>query len=225
MSRFTLSVTYTVFNNKLSRYVRPILPTLVYRNVYLNVSKYIPPPPSAFLLTLFNVLDRFYRERQARSLARSLAPSAFSSFPLLSSPRTRVNYSRTCPADRPRRRRRRRRRQRTFTSRAAFGRVCRITTTGETPRPTTRTDTDGSSTELRSGDPSDLLAARSDRSRSLHRNSRARLGKALPLGPLARSIDPSIDVANFPSSERSHWIRRRSATFHRSFSRSFRKKK
>lgn len=28
-------------------------------------------PPSAFLLTLFNVLDRFYRERQARSLARS----------------------------------------------------------------------------------------------------------------------------------------------------------
>lgn len=55
-------------------------------------------PGISLLLTLFciNVLDRFSREQQVRSLAPS---PLFSSFPLLSSPR--VNYSRTCPADRP----------------------------------------------------------------------------------------------------------------------------
>lgn len=64
MSRFTLSVTYTLFNNKLPRYVHPILPTLVYRNVYLNVSKYIPPPvrlPLDFIQRSRSILSRTTR--------------------------------------------------------------------------------------------------------------------------------------------------------------------
>lgn len=197
--------------------IRSSRPTLVYRNVYLNVSKYIPPR-SPFLLTLFNVLDRFYRERQARSLARTeclfffspyclhLVPVSITLAPVrltgrdddaAASALSRVALLSVACAELLRRAKHLGRRTRTPTDPPSFAREI----------------------------PSDLLAARSDRSRSLRRNSRARLEKALPLGPLARSIDPSIDVANFPSSERSHWIRDDPRRFTVFFSRSFRKKK
>lgn len=97
-------------------------------------------------------------EQQVRSLR---VPFLLS--PLLSSPRPRVNYSRTCPADR-------RRRQRTFTSRAAFGRVCGIDA-GETPLGRRRG-------HWRSRSSRSPLRG-SDRLRSLRRNVR-RAGRALP---------------------------------------------
>lgn len=142
------------------------------------------------LLTLFciNVLDRFSREQQARSLA----PSVFSSFPLLSSPR--VNYSRTCPADRPTPPPAHFHESRCFRSRVRNRYYRRNTSAGD-------------------AGPLDLPFRRSDRTRSLRRNLR-RPEKALPL---PHAIDWSLDryTADFLSSEHSHWIQDDPAMFHR----------
>lgn len=191
MSRFTLSVTYTVFNNKLSRYVRPILPSDACLPKCLFECFQVYPPPFAFLLTLFNVLDRFYRERQARSLARSHR------VPFLLSPYCLhlVPVSITLAPVR-------------LTGRdddaaaSALSRVALLSVAcAELLRrakhlwPTTRTPTDPPSFAREI--PPDLLAARSDRSRSLRRNSRARLEKALPRS--VHSRDRSIPRSTSPT--------------------------
>lgn len=136
-----------------------------------------PSIPVCLPSTLFriSVLDRFTREQQA--------PLAPSSCLLLSSPRPRVNYSRTCPADRP------------TPPASALSRVAGCFRSRVRKSSYTQQVKHVSVGNRFQGFPLRSPLSGSDRTRSLRRNSR-RPEKALPL---TRSIDPSIDTADFPS--------------------------
>lgn len=195
------------FNNKLSRRPSDPFDIRLLKCLFECFQVSSSASPRLYFALAFSIdLSENNKLRSARSLARSLqVPFLLSPYclhlVLVSITLAPVRLTGRCC------------RQRTFTSRAAFGRVFGNQAVWRVQHLSAG---DATLTNRRSlpGIPFDIFSlSGSDRTR----NSR-RPEKTLPL---TRSIDPSIDTADFPSSGCSHWIQDDPATFHRSFSRSF----